>query len=71
MREYHYDKFRGVWTTNKGETQGAICLPSPQAYILPKQPSLNRAKDKISFSREADFGHFLVINELLEESDAG
>ena len=41
--EYHYVKFGGNWTTNKGETEGGIC---PQAYMASKDPSLNRVNDK-------------------------
>ena len=41
--EYHHAKFDCNWTTNKGETEGGtMCLPP--AYMVPKDPSLNRVK---------------------------
>ena len=41
VSEYHHAKFSGNWTANKGKTGGTMC---PQAYVLPKYPSLNRVK---------------------------
>ena len=32
------------WTTNKGETEGEHNVPPPPAYMVPKDPSLNRVK---------------------------
>ena len=43
--EYHHAKFGGNWTTNKGKTEGDIVPPHPPpAYLVPKDPSLNRVK---------------------------
>ena len=43
VQEYNHAKFGCNWTTNKGETEGgrgeAQC---PPAYMVPKDPSLNR-----------------------------
>ena len=39
--EYHPTRFGGDWTINKGEREE---MSTPQAYILPKYPSLNRIK---------------------------
>ena len=44
--EYHHVKFGGDWTTNKGEAGGHNV---PPAYILLKQPSLNRINTKSKF----------------------
>ena len=43
VSEYHHAKFGCNWTTNKGETEGA-CAPPLPAYMVPKDPSLNRVK---------------------------
>ena len=40
--EYHHAKFGCNWTTKKKETDWAQCA-SP-AYMVPKDPSLNRVK---------------------------
>ena len=40
--EYHHAKFGCNWTTNKGETEGQTMCPP--AYMVPKDPSLNRVK---------------------------
>ena len=47
--EYLYANFSGNWTSNKGETEGAMC---PPAYCLPKYPSLNRVKVKMACSQD-------------------
>ena len=38
--EYYHAKYDCNWTSNKGETEGV----PPQAYMVPKDPSLNRVK---------------------------
>ena len=40
--EYHHAKFGCNWTANKGETEGGTMCPP--AYMVPKDPSLNRVK---------------------------
>ena len=40
--EYHHAKFGCKWTTNKGETEGGGGTICPPAYIVPKDPCLNR-----------------------------
>ena len=44
VSEYHHAKFGCNWTTNKGETEGACAPPPLPAYMVPKDPSLNRVK---------------------------
>ena len=41
--DYHHAEFGSNWTTNKGETEGGTMCPPP-AYMVPKDPSLNRVK---------------------------
>ena len=43
--EYHHATFGCNWTTSKGETEGGHNVPPPPpAYMVPKDPSLNRVK---------------------------
>ena len=44
---YHLAKFGCNWTTVNGETEGghSVLPPPPPAYMVPKDPSLNRVKD--------------------------
>ena len=44
VSEYNHAKFGCNWTTNKGETVGAQCPPPLPAYMVPKDPRLNRVK---------------------------
>ena len=45
--EYYHAKFRGNWTTKK-ENRGGHNVPP--AYMVPKDPRLNRVKSLIFFS---------------------
>ena len=59
--EYHHAKFGCNWTTNKGETeQQKTQHNAPPAYMIPKDPSLNRVKDT---------SHFLQYIEDLNTSE--
>ena len=47
--EYHHAIFGGNWNTNKGKAEGGrMCPPPPQAYMVPRDPSLNRVNGKPS-----------------------
>ena len=63
--EYHRAKFGCNWTTNKGETEGGtIC---PPAYMVPKDPSLNRVKPGLHISNPK---HMLANTFLKLSTDA-
>ena len=61
--EYYYAKFGCNWTTNKGETEGKQCAPSP-AYMVPKDPSLNRVKGELQ--RENKLISYERVSKMLE-----
>ena len=63
--EYHHAKCGCNWSTNKGEKGGAQRAPPP-AYIVPKDPSLNRVKSKFYqyfFTKKysTDLSHFASV----------
>ena len=61
VAEYHHAKFGCNWTTNKGETEGggeAQC--APPAYMVPKDPSLNRVKQLLCY-----FKHIKIFGNII------
>ena len=36
--EYHHAKFGCNWTTNKGETEGSLCVPPLPIWFQETQP---------------------------------
>ena len=50
--EYHHAKFGCNWTTNKGETEGGGGGGTmPNAYMIPKDPILNRVNDDLALAK--------------------